>query len=105
MTEEELKKIKIGKPAGFRDFFPEDYAKVNFVLETMRRISQEFGYVEYQTPAVELRKLYELKSGDELVGETFNITSRSGQKLVLIPELTPSLTRMLAERQQYYTVG
>ncbi|NHJ32505.1 MAG: histidine--tRNA ligase family protein [Asgard group archaeon] len=103
MTEEETKKVKIGKPAGFRDFFPEDYAKVDFVLGTMRRISREFGYVEYQTPAVELRKLYELKSGDELVGETFKITSRSGQKLVLIPELTPSLTRMLAERQQYYT--
>ncbi|MHA1122893.1 MAG: histidine--tRNA ligase, partial [Candidatus Heimdallarchaeota archaeon] len=93
----------IGKPSGFRDFFPEEYAKVDFVLGTMRRISREFGYVEYQTPAVELRKLYELKSGDEIVGETFKITSRSGQKLVLIPELTPTLTRMLAERQQYYT--
>jgi len=103
MTEEETKKVKIRKPSGFRDFFPEEYAKVDFVLGTMRRISREFGYVEYQTPAVELRKLYELKSGDEIVGETFKITSRSGQKLVLIPELTPTLTRMLAERQQYYT--
>lgn len=103
MTDEEPQKVKIGKPAGFRDFFPEEYTKVDFVLETMRRISREFGYVEYQTPAVELQKLYELKSGEELVGETFKITSRSGQKLVLIPELTPTLTRMLAERQQYYT--
>ena len=103
MTEEETKKVKIGKPSGFKDFFPEEYAKVDFVLGTMRRISRDFGYVEYQTPAVELRKLYELKSGEELVGETFKITSRSGQKLVLIPELTPTLTRMLAERQQYYT--
>ena len=103
MTEEETKKVKIGKPSGFRDFFPEEYAKVDFVLGTMRRISRDFGYMEYQTPAVELRKLYELKSGEELVGETFKITSRSGQKLVLIPELTPTLTRMLAERQQYYT--
>ncbi|MCK5184296.1 MAG: ATP phosphoribosyltransferase regulatory subunit, partial [Candidatus Heimdallarchaeota archaeon] len=103
MTEEETKKVKIGKPSGFRDFFPEEYAKVDFVLGTMRRISRDFWYVEYQTPAVELRKLYELKSGEELVGETFKITSRSGQKLVLIPELTPTLTRMLAERQQYYT--
>ncbi|MCK5045361.1 MAG: histidine--tRNA ligase family protein, partial [Candidatus Heimdallarchaeota archaeon] len=99
----ETKKVKIGKPSGFRDFFPEEYAKVDFVLGTMRRISRDFGYMEYQTPAVELRKLYELKSGEELVGETFKITSRSGQKLVLIPELTPTLTRMLAERQQYYT--
>ncbi|NHJ48017.1 MAG: histidine--tRNA ligase [Asgard group archaeon] len=103
LTNEETKKIKISRSAGFRDFFPEDFAKVDFVLETMRRVSKEFGYEEYTTPAVELQKLYELKSGDELVGETFKIQSRSGQKLVLIPEITPSLSRMLAERQQYYS--
>ncbi|MHA1211769.1 MAG: ATP phosphoribosyltransferase regulatory subunit, partial [Candidatus Heimdallarchaeota archaeon] len=101
MSQENDKKVTIGRPAGFRDFFPDDYAKVDFVLQTMRRISKKFGYVEYISPAVELRKLFELKSGEELVKETFKIESRSGQKLVLIPELTPSLTRMLAERQQY----
>lgn len=100
---QEEKKIKIGKPAGFRDFFPEDFAKVSFILDTMKRISQEFGYIQYETPAVELLKLYELKSGEGLIKETFKLQSRSGQKLVLIPELTPSLTRMLAERQQNYT--
>lgn len=103
MTNEEAKKVKIGRSAGFRDFYPEDFAKLDFVLQTMRRISKEFGYEEYTTPYVELQKLYELKSGEEIVGDTFKIESRSGQKLVLIPELTPTLSRMLAERQQYYT--
>ncbi len=103
MSQDDDKKIKIGRPAGFRDFYPEDYVKVDFVLQTMRRISLEFGYVEYVSPAVELRKLYELKSGEGLIKETFKIESRSGQKLVLIPELTPSLSRMLAEKQQNYT--
>ncbi|MHA1126483.1 MAG: histidine--tRNA ligase [Candidatus Heimdallarchaeota archaeon] len=103
MTNEENKTQKIGRPAGFRDFYPEEFAKINFVLGTMRQVSQEFGYVEYETPAVEYRKLYELKSGEGLISETFKVESRSGQKLVLIPELTPSLTRLLAERQQYYT--
>ncbi len=103
MTNEENKTQKIGRPAGFRDFYPEEFAKINFVLGTMRQVSQEFGYVEYETPAVEYRKLYELKSGEGLISETFKVESRSGQKLVLIPELTPSLTRLLAERQQFYT--
>jgi len=103
MTNEENKTQKIGRPAGFRDFYPEEFAKIKYVLGTMRQVSQEFGYVEYETPAVEYRKLYELKSGEELISETFKVESRSGQKLVLIPELTPSLTRLLAERQQYYT--
>ncbi|MHA1630683.1 MAG: histidine--tRNA ligase [Candidatus Heimdallarchaeota archaeon] len=104
MAEKEQRKtITIGRPAGFRDFYPEKYAKVQFILETMRRISKEFGYVEYVTPSVELQALYELKSGEGLVGETFKVQSRSKQKLVLIPELTPSLTRLLAERQQNYT--
>ncbi|MHA1442417.1 MAG: histidine--tRNA ligase [Candidatus Heimdallarchaeota archaeon] len=103
MTNEENKTQKVGRPAGFRDFYPEEFAKINFVLGTMRQVSQEFGYVEYETPAVEYRKLYELKSGEGLISETFQVESRSGQKLVLIPELTPSLTRLLAERQQFYT--
>ncbi|MHA1923704.1 MAG: ATP phosphoribosyltransferase regulatory subunit [Candidatus Heimdallarchaeota archaeon] len=103
MTNEENKTQKVGRPAGFRDFYPEEFAKINFVLGTMRQVSQEFGYVEYETPAVEYRKLYELKSGEGLISETFKVESRSGQKLVLIPELTPSLTRLLAERQQFYT--
>ncbi|TFF88273.1 MAG: histidine--tRNA ligase family protein [Promethearchaeota archaeon] len=103
MTDKESQKIIINRSAGFRDFYPEEFAKINFILETMKQVAREFGYVEYVTPAVELQKLYELKSGDDLVGETFKIKSRSGQKLVLIPELTPSLTRILAEKQQYYT--
>ncbi len=98
-----MKKLKVGRPAGFRDFYPEDYAKVDFVLQTMRRISHEYGYAEYVSPSIELRKLYELKSGEGLIKETFKIESRSGQELVLIPELTPSLSRMLAAKQQYYT--
>ena len=103
MTNDEEKKVIINRAAGFRDFYPEEFNKVNFILQTMRRVSREYGYVEYETPAVELLKLYEIKSGEELTGETFKIQSRSGQKLVLIPELTPSLTRILAERQQNYT--
>jgi histidyl-tRNA synthetase len=95
--------IEINRPAGFRDFFPEEYAKIQFILDTMKRVSREFGYEEYHSPAVELLKLYELKSGEDIIDETFKIESRSGQKLVLIPELTPSLTRMLAEKQLKYT--
>lgn len=100
---EETETLTITRPAGFRDFFPEDLAKVNFILGTMRRISKEFGYVEYEAPTVELLKLYEIKSGEGLVGETFKVESRSGSELVLRPEMTPSLSRMLAEKQQSYT--
>jgi histidyl-tRNA synthetase len=105
MTENntEVNEQTVGRPAGFRDFFPEDYHKINFILETMRRIAREFGYVEYMAPSVELLKLFELKSGEGIITETFKVESRSGQKLVLIPELTPSLSRMLAEKQQNYT--
>ncbi|MEA2071924.1 MAG: histidine--tRNA ligase [Asgard group archaeon] len=93
----------IDKPSGFRDFYPEDFQKVRFILDTMRRISQKFGYVEYHSPAVELRQLFELKSGEDIVGEMFELVSRSDQDLVLIPELTPSLSRMLAEMQLKYS--
>jgi histidyl-tRNA synthetase len=43
--------------------------------------------------------LYEAKSGEELVKENFVLKDRGGDELALRPELTPSLARLIAQRQ------
>lgn len=93
------KELEIG---GFRDYYPELYQKIDRILQAFRTIPKLFGYVEYECPIVEPLKLYELKSGMALVEETFKVTDRKKRKLVLRPETTPSLARMLAAQQQYY---
>ncbi|MFW9985808.1 MAG: ATP phosphoribosyltransferase regulatory subunit, partial [Candidatus Odinarchaeota archaeon] len=97
-----MKRGKEFAVGGFRDFYPELYSKIDRILQAFREIPKLFGYIEYECPTVEPLKLYQLKSGPSLVEETFKVTDRKNRKLVLRPETTPSLARMLSVQQQYY---
>lgn len=85
---------------GTRDFYPEEMGVRNWLRETARDVSSSFGYQEYDGPLLESLDLYIAKSGDELVKENFAFPDRSGEMITLRPELTPSLARMIAQRQK-----
>ncbi len=85
---------------GTRDFYPEVMAFRTWLYGKVREVSERFGYEEYETPLLERLELYAAKSGEELVKEqSFVLTDRGGDELALRPELTPSLARMIAQRQ------
>jgi histidyl-tRNA synthetase len=85
---------------GTRDFYPEEMAFRSWLYGKVCEISQRFGYQEYEAPLLERLELYAAKSGEELVKEqSFVLTDRGGDELALRPELTPSLARMVAQRQ------
>ena len=86
---------------GTRDFYPEDMAIRNWIYQKMGEVSQLFGYVEYDGPILERIDLYAAKSGEELVKEqAFVFPDRGGDLITLRPELTPSLARMIAQKQK-----
>ncbi len=86
---------------GTRDFYPEEMALRTWLYATARRVSEAYGYQEYEAPFLELIELYAAKSGEELVKEqSFVFPDRSGDLITLRPELTPSLARMVAQRQK-----
>lgn len=85
---------------GAREFYPGQMRNRNFLLEHIRKISTSFGYEEYDGPFLEKIDLYAAKSGEELVKEqAFVFPDRGGDLITLRPELTPSLARMVAEKQ------
>ncbi len=85
---------------GTRDFYPEDMAVRTWLYQNLREISESFGYQEYEGPLIETLELYAAKSGEELVKEqSFVFRDRGGEEITLRPELTPSLARMIAQRQ------
>jgi histidyl-tRNA synthetase len=89
---------------GTRDFYPQDMAIRTWLYDTIRQVSEAFGYQEYEAPFLESIDLYAAKSGDELVNkQSFVFPDRSGNLITLRPELTPSLTRMIAQRQRQLT--
>src|SRR5512135_3242776 len=86
---------------GTRDFYPEEMAFRTWLYKQMETASQRFGYQEYEAPILETLELYAAKSGEELVKEqSFVFTDRGGDTITLRPELTPSLARMVAQKQR-----
>ncbi len=89
---------------GTREFYPEDMALRNFINDKVRQASEAFGYQEWDGPFIEPIDLYAAKSGDELVKkQSFVFNDRGGDLVALRPELTPSLARMIAKRQNELT--
>jgi histidyl-tRNA synthetase len=95
---------KIQAVKGTREFYPEQMALRNFIYEKVRGASQAFGYQEWDAPFIETIDLYAAKSGEELVKkQSFTFEDRGGDFVTLRPELTPSLARMIAARQNELT--
>ena len=93
-------KSSINAVKGTRDFYPEQMLVRNWLYSIMRRVSESFGYQEFDGPFLEYVDLYAAKSGDELVKEqSFVFQDRGGDWVTLRPELTPSLARMVAKKQ------
>ena len=94
-----MKKI-IQSVKGTRGFYPYEMALRTWLYGKIRGVSESFGYQEYDGPFIESLELYAAKSGEELVKEqSFVFPDRGGNLITLRPELTPSLARMVAERQ------
>ncbi len=95
-----MKKV-IQSVKGTRDFYPEQMATRVWLYNTMREVAESFGYQEYEAPILEALELYAAKSGEELVKEqSYVFTDRGGSENTLRPELTPSLARMIAQKQK-----
>ncbi len=89
---------------GTRDFYPQQMAIRTWLYGKVRKISESFGYQEYEGPFLESIDLYAAKSGEELVKEqSYVFPDRSGDLITLRPELTPTLARMVAQKQAQLT--
>lgn len=86
---------------GARDFYPEDKRAQKYMFKTMRKVVERFGYEEYDAPILEGLDLYLAKTGEEIVNEqTYTFEDRGGRKVAIRPEMTPTVSRMVAARRQ-----
>lgn len=88
---------------GARDFYPEDKRLQNYMFGVIRRTVEQFGYEEYDAPVMEPVELYLAKTGEEIVSEqTYAFTDRGERQVALRPEMTPSVSRLVAARRQEF---
>lgn len=86
---------------GMDDFFPSDMRMVNYITDMLREISELYCYEEFDAPLLEPIEIYEAKSSTELVNEqSFIVEKKVGERLILRPEITPTLARMVAKKSQ-----
>ena len=90
---------------GSRDYFPEEKRLQNYIFNVWRKTVESFGYEEYGAPLLEPMDIYLAKSGQELAGEqTYAFEDRGGRKVTIRPEMTPSISRMVAARRHEFAV-
>lgn len=89
---------------GFRDFYPEECARRNYVVETWRRVARGYGFVEYDGPTLEGGELYRKKNeeGAEILEQLYSFRDRGDRDVALRPEMTPTLARMVAAKERHY---
>jgi histidyl-tRNA synthetase len=86
---------------GFKDFYPVNVRKMNWIIEAIRDIADLYYYEEYEGPLLEPIEIYAAKSSEELVNEqSFFVEKKPGERLILRPEITPTLARMVAKKNQ-----
>lgn len=92
--------MQIQSLRGTRNLYPEDMRKRNAFSNACRTVLERAGYEEYEAPVLEPLALYEAKSSAEIIErQSYVFTDRGGEKIVVRPELTPSLARMVANKQ------
>ncbi|OGL26320.1 histidine--tRNA ligase [Candidatus Saccharibacteria bacterium RIFCSPHIGHO2_12_FULL_49_19] len=86
---------------GARDFYPEDKRVQKYMFSVLRRVVESFGYQEYDAPILEPIDIYIAKTSEEIVNEqTYSFTDRGGRSVTIRPDMTPSVSRMVAGRRQ-----
>ena len=92
--------MKLQAVKGTRDFYPDQMRRRNWLFERFRATARTFNFQEYDACILEHEDLYTRKAGDEISEQLYCFPDKSGRRLALRPELTPSLARMVIERER-----
>jgi len=98
-----MSKLNTKPYKGVQDYYPEDFRLREWLFNKWRESVQSFGYQEYDASVLEPLEIYTAKTSEEIVNEqTFNFEDRGGRKVTLRPEMTPTVSRMVANRRQEF---
>lgn len=84
---------------GFRDFLPKDARKRQYVLETLKRVFESYGFEPLETPALEYEDILAGKYGAEGDKLMYRFTDNGDRKVALRYDQTVPLARVIAQYQ------
>jgi histidyl-tRNA synthetase len=80
---------------GMRDLLPEEADDLEEVINKAKKTACLYGYKQIITPVVESYELLNAKSGEEIRSRMFVFEDLGRRKIVLRPEFTASIARLL----------
>ena len=93
-------RISFEAPRGMRDFYPEDMTWRNKVFGAFRASAEAYGFEPYDACVVESYDLLARKAGEEVGEQIYHFYDKSERHIALRAEMTPTLARMVAQRQK-----
>ncbi len=93
-------KMSFEAPRGMRDFYPEDMLWRNKVFDAFRAAGEAAGFEPYDACVVESYELLARKAGEEVGEQIYHFFDKSERHIALRAEMTPTLARMVAQRQK-----
>jgi histidyl-tRNA synthetase len=88
--------MKLQPVKGTKDILPEDYTIFLHIIEVARQVARNYGYKEFDIPALEYTEVFSRSLGDasEIVNkEMYTFEDRKGRSLTLRPEFTAGIVR------------
>ncbi|KAI0500535.1 hypothetical protein KFK09_018749 [Dendrobium nobile] len=104
--------VDVNPPRGTRDFPPEDMRLRNWLFNNFREVSRLLSFEEVDFPVLESEALFIRKGGEEITQQLYNFEDKGGRRVVLRPEITPSLARLVIKQGKsvslplkWFTIG
>ncbi len=84
---------------GFRDFLPKEALKRQYVIETLRRVFESYGFEPLETPALEYEDILLGKYGEEGDKLMYRFEDNGQRRVALRYDQTVPLARVVAQYQ------
>jgi histidyl-tRNA synthetase len=94
-----MTKIEPRTLKGFRDFLPKDARRRAYVLETLKRVFESYGFEPLETPVLEYEDILAGKYGDEGDKLMYRFTDNGDRKVAMRYDQTVPLARVVAQYQ------
>jgi len=90
--------MPVDTPRGMDDLLPDEMALKRRIEDAIREVFRFYGYLEVETPTIEYYELFAAKSGEEIRERMFDFEDKAGRRLVLRPEVTASIARLVSTK-------
>ena len=82
---------------GSRDFYPHEMRIRNWFFKNLTHTTESFGFERIDAPILEPVDIYLLKTSEEIINQQiYSFEDRGGRKIAMRPEMTPTVSRMVA---------